>query len=195
MIFGYARVSTQDQNLERQIDQLQQLGCERIFQEKVTGSKKERPELDKLLDQLRTGDIIVVTELTRLSRSVRDLFALIDMIHQKGAHMKSLKEPWLDTTTPQGKLLFAVFAGVSQFERDLISERTREGISSARARGRNGGRPPKPSKSIELALKMHEEKNYSISEIVKATGIGKTTLYRYLHIRKETHGICENTAD
>jgi DNA invertase Pin-like site-specific DNA recombinase len=195
MIIGYARVSTQDQNLDRQIDQLQQLGCERIFQEKVTGSKKERPELDKLFDQLRVGDVIVVTELTRLSRSVKDLFALVDMIHQKGAHLKSLKEPWLDTTTPQGKLLFAVFAGVSQFERDLISERTREGLSSARARGRKGGRPPKPQKDMEIALKMHDNKNYSISEIVKATGVAKTTLYRYLHIRNSTHGICENTAN
>jgi DNA invertase Pin-like site-specific DNA recombinase len=186
MILGYARVSTLDQNLERQTDQLQHLGCERIFQEKITGSKKERPELDKLLDQLRTGDIIVVTELTRLSRSIRDLFALVDIIHQKGAHLKSLKEPWLDTTTSQGKLLFAIFAGVSQFERDLISERTREGISSARARGRKGGRPPKPQKNLELALKMHDNQSYSISEIVKAAGIGKTTLYRYLHIRNQS---------
>jgi DNA invertase Pin-like site-specific DNA recombinase len=180
MIFGYARVSTLDQNLERQTDQLQHFGCERIFQEKVTGSKKERPQLEKLLDQLRSGDIIIVTELTRLSRSVKDLFSLVDVIHQKGAHMKSLKEPWLDTTTPQGKLLFAIFAGVSQFERDLISERTREGLSSARARGRQGGRPPKPEKDIELALNMYDHKTCSITEIVKATGVGKTTLYRYL---------------
>jgi DNA invertase Pin-like site-specific DNA recombinase len=186
MILGYARVSTRDQNLERQTDQLQQMGCERIFQEKVTGLKKERPELDKLLDQLRTGDIIVVTELTRLSRSIKDLFALVDMIHQKGAHLKSLKEPWLDTTTSQGKLLFAIFAGISQFERDLISERTREGLSSARARGRKGGRPPKPTKDTELALKMYDSLNYSISEIVKATGIGKTSLYRYLHLRNRS---------
>jgi DNA invertase Pin-like site-specific DNA recombinase len=159
MILGYARVSTQDQNLERQIDQLQQLSCERIFQEKITGTKKERPQLDMLFDQLRTGDIIVVTELTRLSRSIKDLFALVDTIHLKGANLKSLKEPWLDTTTPQGKLLFAIFAGVSQFERDLISERTREAISSARARGRKGGRPPKPPKNVELALKMHKDNN------------------------------------
>jgi DNA invertase Pin-like site-specific DNA recombinase len=130
MILGYARVSTRDQNLERQTDQLLQSGCERIFQEKITGSKKERPELDKLLDQLRPDDIIVVSELTRLSRSIRDLFVLVDMIHQKGAHLKSMKEPWLDTTTSHGKLLFAIFAGVSQFERNLISERTRDGLSS-----------------------------------------------------------------
>jgi len=186
MIIGYARVSTQDQNLERQTDQLQEFGCERIYQEKITGSKKERPELDKLLDQLRTGDIIVVTELTRLSRSIKDLFALVDMIHHKSAHLKSLKEPWLDTTTPQGKLLFAIFAGVSQFERDLICERTKEGLSSARARGRKGGRPPKPQAGIELALKMHKDKNYSISEIVKATGLSKSTLYRYLHNHNQT---------
>jgi DNA invertase Pin-like site-specific DNA recombinase len=183
MILGYARVSTRDQNLERQTDQLQQFGCERIFQEKVTGLKKERPELDKLFEQLRPDDIIVVTELARLSRSIRDLFALVDVIHQKGAHLKSLMEPWLDTASPQGKLLFAIFSGVSQFERDLISERTKEGISSARARGRNGGRPPKPQKDMELALKMHDNQNYSISEIVKATGVSKSTLYRYLHIR------------
>jgi len=186
MKIGYARVSTQDQNLERQSDQLQQLGCERIFQEKITGSKKERPELDKLLDQLRSGDVIVVTELTRLSRSIKDLFALVDMIYLKSAHLKSLKEPWLDTTTPQGKLLFAIFAGVSQFERDLIIERTKEGLSSARARGRKGGRPPKPQKGIELALKMHQDRNYSISEIVKATRLSKSTLYRYLHIRNQS---------
>ena len=186
MILGYARVSTQEQNLERQTDQLEQLGCERIFQEKITGSKKERSELDKLLEHLRPGDIIVVTELTRLSRSIRDLFSLVDTIHQKSAHLKSMKEPWLDTTTPQGKLLFAIFAGVSQFERDLIRERTREGLSSARARGRKGGRPPKPQKNIELALKMHKDKNYSISEIVKATGFSKSTLYRYLHINSQS---------
>jgi DNA invertase Pin-like site-specific DNA recombinase len=111
------------------------------------------------------------------------LFVLVDLIHQKGAHLKSMKEPWLDTTTSQGKLLFAIFAGVSQFERDLISEWTRDGLSSARARGRKGGRPPKSQKDTELALKMHDSQNYSVSEIIKATGIGKTTLYQYLHIR------------
>jgi DNA invertase Pin-like site-specific DNA recombinase len=184
MIFGYARVSTQDQKLERQTDQLEGYGCTRIFCEKITGSKKERPELDRLLDQLRDGDIVVVTELTRLSRSVKDLFALVDTIHQKGSNLKSLKESWFDTTTPQGKLLFTIFAGISEFERDLIRQRTMEGLSSARARGRNGGRPPKPKNETDLALKMHDSRNYSISEIIKATGVSKTTLYRYLLNRK-----------
>jgi len=184
MTFGYARVSTQDQKLERQTDQLEDFGCIRIFCEKITGSKKERPELDRLMDLLRDGDIVVVTELTRLSRSVKDLFALVDTIHRKGANLKSLKESWFDTTTPQGKLLFTIFAGISEFERDLIRQRTMEGLSSARARGRNGGRPPKPKNEIDLALKMHDNRNYSISEIVKATGVSKTTLYRYLLNRK-----------
>jgi len=185
MITGYARVSTQEQNLERQIDRLQSFGCERIFQEKITGTKRERPQLDRLLDQLRTGDLIVVTELTRLSRSIKDLFTLVELIRQKGANLKSLSEPWLDTTSPHGKLLFAIFAGVSQFERDLISERTRDGLASARARGRKGGRPPKPRKDIELAIKMYEDKKYALSEITKATGISKTSLYRYLNRENE----------
>jgi len=184
MIIGYARVSTREQNLDRQTDQLQNAGCERIFQEKITGTKKERPQLDKLLDQLRPNDLIVITELYRLGRSTKDLFALVETIHQKGANLKSLSEQWLDTTTPHGKLLFTIFAGVSQFERDLISERTKEGLASARARGRKGGRPPKPQKAIELAIKMYEDKKYSVSEIAKAADIGKSSLYRYLNGQK-----------
>lgn len=184
MMLGYARVSTFDQSLDRQTDQLLAEGCERIYQEKVTGTKKERAELDKLLDQLRNGDTIIVTELARLSRSVKDLFQLVDLIHQKGANLKSLKEPWLNTTSPQGKLLFTIFSGISQFDRDLISQRTKEGLASARARGRKGGRPTKPSKDVELAIKMYDSKNYSISEVVKATGVSKTSLYRYMNNKK-----------
>ena len=97
--------------------------------------------------------------------------------------IKSLKEPWLDTTTPQGKLLFTIFAGISQFDRDIIRQRTLEGLSSARARGRKGGRPKAPSQKMELALKMYDSKDYSISEIEHASGISKSTLYRYLKKR------------
>ena len=126
MIFGYARVSKNDQNLDRQLDQLKQAGCNRIYQEKMTGTKKERPELTRMMDSLREGDTIIVCELTRLSRSVKDLFELVERINEIGADIKSLKEPWLDTTTPHGRLLFSVFSGVSQFERDIIRERTHE---------------------------------------------------------------------
>lgn len=146
MKIGYARVSTNDQNLDRQLDQLSEYDCERIFMEKITGSKKERPELDRMIDMLRTGDTVVITELTRLGRSVKDLFGIVEIIHSKHADIKSLKEPWLDTTTPQRKLLFTIFAGISQFDRDIIRQRTMEGLSSARARGRKGGRPKRPNK-------------------------------------------------
>ena len=183
MKIGYARVSTNDQNLNRQLDQLSEYGCERIFQEKITGSHKERPELDRMIDMLRQGDTIIITELTRLSRSVKDLFEIVETIHSKSSDIRSLKEPWLDTTTPHGKLLFTIFAGISQFDRDIIRQRTMEGLSSARARGRKGGRPRISSKGIELALKTYDCKDYSIAEIEHATGVSKSTLYRYLKHR------------
>lgn len=184
MIIGYARVSTSDQNLDRQIDQLREQGCERIYQEKITGTSKERPELNRMFEALREGDTIIICELTRLSRSVKDLFSLVDRIRNIGANIKSLKEPWLDTTTPQGMLLFSVFAGVSQFERDLIKERTNEGLKSARARGRVGGRPKTDPKKMELALKLYDSKACSVSDILKSTGISKATLYSYIRKRK-----------
>jgi DNA invertase Pin-like site-specific DNA recombinase len=180
MLIGYARVSTEGQNLSRQLDQLAVANCERIYQEKITGTKKDRPELDKMLDNLRSGDTIIISDLTRLSRSTRDLFQLVDTIQKKGANIKSLKETWVDTTTPQGKLMFTIIAGLSQFERDLISQRTKEGLASARARGRNGGRPSKNKSDVEKALKLYNSKKYSLKEIKEITGVSKTSLYRYI---------------
>lgn len=184
MLLGYARVSTEAQNLDWQLDQLASAQCERIYQEKITGTIKERPELNKMLDNLRSGDTIIISELTRLSRSTRDLFKLVDQIEKKGANIKSLRESWLDTTTPQGKLMFTIFAGISQFERDLISQRTKEGLASARARGRKGGRPSKNKNDVEDALKLYNSKEYSLKDIKKMTGISKTTLYRYIFATK-----------
>lgn len=184
MIIGYARVSTSDQNLDRQIDLLREQGCERIYQERITGTTKERPELNRMFEALREGDTVIICELTRLSRSVKDLFSLVEQIKNIGVNIKSLKEPWMDTTTPQGMLLFSVFAGVSQFERDLIKERTNEGLKSARARGRRGGRPKADPKKMELALKLYDSKACSVSDILKSTGISKATLYSYIRKRK-----------
>lgn len=184
MIIGYARVSTIDQNLDRQFDQLNEYGCARIFSEKVSGAKVIRAELEKMIDQLRENDVVVVTELSRLSRSVKDLFAVVDKIHAKGANVKSLRENWVDTTTAQGKLLFTIFAGISEFERDLIRQRVNEGLTAARARGRNGGRPRVASHKSELALKMYDSQDYSVNEILTATGISKPTLYKYIRERK-----------
>jgi len=187
MIFGYTRVSKTEQNLDRQIDQLMSIGCEKIFKDKITGLKMDRPELNKMLEQLRTGDTVIVTELSRFGRSVKDLLTLSDMLDKKGANLRSLKEPWADTTTPQGRMLFVIFAGMSQFERDIISQRTNEGLASARARGRKGGHPFKDKAAVTLALKMYDSKNYLISEIIKATEVSKSTLYRYLEKRSNTH--------
>ena len=152
MIIGYARVSTEQQSLNRQIDRLQEAYCERIFSDKVSGTKKDRPEFTMMMNTIREGDIIIVCELSRLSRKVKDIFAIVDKIHELGADIKSLKEEWLDTTTPTGKLLFTFIAGISQFERDMIHERTM-GLNAARKRGRLGGRPKIPKADVEAAFK------------------------------------------
>lgn len=184
MTIGYARVSTSGQNLDGQCDSLRQAGCERIYSEKISGTKAQRPELERMLDALREGDTVVITELTRLGRSVKELFAIIERVHEAGASIKSLRETWLDTTTPQGTLLFTIFAGLSQFERDLIRQRTKDGLEAARARGRNGGRPKAASGKIETALKMYDSKLHAIAEITAATGISRATLYRAIEERK-----------
>ena len=126
MIIGYARVSTEDQNLDGQIDALTAAGAERIFSDKITGTARSRPELDRLLDQLRQGDVITVTKYDRLARSLRDLLDIVDTIQAQGAGFRSLAED-IDTTTPAGRLVFHVFASIAQFERERISERTKEG--------------------------------------------------------------------
>ena len=184
MIIGYARVSTQDQNLDRQLDQLRTEGCERVYKEKVSGAKSDRPELGRMLDALREGDIVIVAELSRLSRSVRDLFTIVGRINEIGAQIKSIKEPWLDTTTPHGRLLFTFFSGISEFERDLIRQRTIEGLSAARARGHNGGHPTLDRAKVEKALKMYDSKSFSVREITETTGVSKSALYSYLRDKK-----------
>lgn len=184
MKIGYARCSTADQTTDWQIDKLKAEGCEDIYQEKISGTTKDRPELNALLRALRTGDTVIVCELTRLSRSTKDLFELVEQIHAKGADIKSLNEPWLDTTTPQGKLLFTIFAGVSQFERDLTHARTMEGLKAARARGRMGGRPKKDAASIKDALALYDSRRYTLKEIQARTGVAKATLYSYIKERK-----------
>jgi DNA invertase Pin-like site-specific DNA recombinase len=181
MLIGYKRVSTQNQKLDRQTDLLNEFGVERIFEEKVSGTKRERAELNKMLDMLRNGDVVIVTDLTRLSRSTKDLFSIVSTIENKGAGIKSLKESWLDTTTPQGKLLFTIFAGLSQFERDLTAQRTKEGLISAKKRGKVLGRPPKLNDKKDVILNMYNSNDYSINDIINATGISKTSLYRLVN--------------
>jgi len=185
MTIGYARVSTIDQNLDRQLDSLNGCGAEKIFTEKVTGKKTDRPELLRMMDQLRDGDIVIISELTRLSRSTKDLFTIVEQIQSRGANIRSLKETWLDTTTPHGKLMFTIFAGLSQFEADLTAQRTQEGLAAARARGRLGGRPKVSPNKSNMALKMYDSKDFTVAEICKSCRMGKTTLYRLLKERKQ----------
>lgn len=181
MVFGYARVSTEEQNLDRQIDQLKRYGADEIIQEKITGTKVDRPQLNRLMDKLRSGDIILITDLTRLSRSTKDLFNLVELIEKKGVNIKSLKESWLDTTTPQGKLMFTFIAGISQFERDLISQRTKEGLIAARARGRVGGRKSKlDSKKKKAIYDLYQAKETPVKDICSTFDISKPTMYKVI---------------
>lgn len=176
-VFGYARVSTEQQNLDRQLDMLEKYGVDRIYNEKMTGTKRNRPELEKLLERLTEGDTVVVESLSRLGRSTKDLIWLMETFNEKGVNLVSLKES-IDTTSSTGKLLFALMSAIAQFERDVIADRTREGIASARARGRKGGRPKSDPEKLKMAVKLYNSKQYSIKEIEKMTGIKKDTLYR-----------------
>lgn len=176
-VFGYARVSTESQNLDRQLDALKKYGVNYIYNEKMTGTKKDRPELSKLLDRMAENDTVVVESLSRLGRSTKDLIELTELFERRGVHLVSLKES-IDTNTPTGKLLFTLMSALAQFERDTIAERTREGLNSARARGRKGGRPKTNADSVKKAVMLYHTNQYSIREIEELTGVKKSTLYR-----------------
>ena len=180
---GYARVSTLDQNLERQLDLLRQYGVDHIFQEKMSGTKRDRPELTKLLAHITEGDTVVIESLSRLGRSTKNLIELTELLQSKGVQLVSLKES-IDTSTPTGKLLFTLMSALAQFERDVIAERTKEGLKAARARGRKGGRPKCDSRKLQQAIKLYESGQHTIQEIEELTGIKKATLYRTLQSRK-----------
>ena len=186
MKIGYARVSTKEQNLSMQIDALEKEGCKRIFQEKIGGAKSDRPQLKKMIEQLREGDVIITWKLDRLGRSLRDLVNLINEIQDKGAGLKSLNDS-IDTTTPQGKLTFHLFASLAEFERDIIRERTKAGLEAARARGRKGGRPKGLSKEAQdkamVAETLYKQGEMSVTEICKHLNIARSTLYKYLRYR------------
>lgn len=179
VIIGYSRVSKESQNLERQIDALNEYGVDCMFTEKMTGTKKDRPELDKVKLKARAGDIVVVESLSRLGRSTKDLLSLIDEFDKEGVQLVSLKEN-IDTKTPTGRLLLTVLSAIVQFERDLTVQRTEEGLKAARARGRKGGRPKSDQKAVEKAVKLYNTQTYSIKEIVAISGISQGTLYRAL---------------
>ncbi|MEQ3710988.1 recombinase family protein [Tateyamaria sp.] len=178
MIIGYARVSTEEQHLDAQISALEATGAERIFSEKVSGTKRTRPELDRMIDQLRDGDVVVVTKYDRLSRSLQDLLSIVEAIRDQGAGFRSLAED-IDTTTPAGRLVFHVFASIAQFERERISERTKEGLVAARGRGRIGGRPPALSAERRTeVVRMRDKEGRGIAELARLFDVSQNTIRR-----------------
>ena len=142
-LYGYARVSTRDQDLALQVSELAAAGCAKVFKEKASGAKTDRPELAKVIRRLEPGDVLVVTRLDRLARSTRDLLNVLDELSKRGAGFRSLKDNWADTTTPHGKLMLTVLGGLAEFERSLIAARTGEGRKRAQERGVRFGRPRK----------------------------------------------------
>ena len=178
-VFGYARVSTEQQSLDRQLDMLERYGVDKINNEKMTGTNRSRPELEKLLERLTEGDTVVIESLSRLGRSTKDLIWLMETFNSKGVNLVSLKES-IDTTSSTGKLLFTLMSALAQFERDVIADRTREGLTSARARGRKGGRPTADPDAVKKAVRLYKTGEYSAKEIFELTGVRKTTLYKNL---------------
>jgi len=178
MNIGYARVSTLDQNLDLQMQALRKVGCKKIFREKVSGVSQERPEFQRMLDQLRNGDTVIVWKLDRLARSTRDLLEMMETIREAGARFQSLSEPWANTTSHAGKLIMTVFAGIAEFERDLIRERTGAGRQAARRRGIHFGRPRKLNlEQTNLVLRLVNE-GKSVREIADTFNVHTATIYR-----------------
>ncbi|EMB15072.1 recombinase family protein [Rhodopirellula europaea] len=180
MQIGYARVSTHDQNLDLQRDALEKAGCERVIVDVASGARQDRSGIEQLREQLRPGDVVVVWRLDRLGRSLKHLISLVEEFETLGVGFRSLTEA-IDTTTPGGKLFFHIVGALAEFERNIISERTKAGLSAARVRGRLGGRPKKLSEQKQKLLQqLYVSKQHSLREICELMGVSKTTLYAYL---------------
>ena len=191
---GYARVSTKDQTLDLQLDALKKAGCSKVYTETVSGAQTDRPALTKLLDAVRSGDVLVIWKLDRLGRSLKNLIEIVNELLQRKVGLKSLNDP-IDTTTPHGRFTFNIFASLAEFERDCIRERTNAGLVAARARGRTGGRPKGLSDGSEqtacAAETLYREGKLSSQQIADRLRISKSTLYAYLRHR----GVFKNGID
>lgn len=180
MLIGYARVSTEDQKLHLQHDALQAVGCDKIFDEKISGAGARLPCREELLEYVRPGDVVVVWKLDRLGRSLRDLIEIVTVMKDRGVGLRSLHES-IDTTTPAGKLIFHVFAALSEFEADVLRERTRAGLAAARNRGKRLGRPRALSQEqVEMAVTMMANPKLSARQVAEQLGVHRSTIYRSL---------------
>jgi DNA invertase Pin-like site-specific DNA recombinase len=178
MKIGYARVSTFDQNLDLQLRALEKAGCKKIFREKVSSTKRERPQFQRMLDQIRAGDTIVVWKLDRLARSTRNLLETMESIREAGGKFRSLSEPWADTTTHAGKMIMTIFAGIAEFERDLIRERTSAGREAAQKRGVRFGRPRKLTLDQSGLARRLVLEGKAVSDIARTFNVHAATIYR-----------------
>ena len=183
MKIGYARVSSLEQNLDLQLRALEKADCKKIFREKVSGASRERPQFQRMLDQIRAGDTIVVWKLDRLARSTRALLETMEAIRESGGKFKSLSEPWADTTSHAGKMIMTIFAGIAEFERDLIRERTGAGREAARKRGVRFGRPRKLSLDQEQLARRLVSEGKSVSDIARTFSVHVATIYRLAQAR------------
>ena len=185
-LIGYARVSTQEQDLNLQLDALEKAGCskDKIFVDKISGSKAERPGLEKCLAVIQPGDTLLVWRLDRLGRSMVHLISLIEDLRTKQIGFKSICDGAIDTTTASGELIFNIFSSLAQFERRLIQERTKAGLDAARARGRQGGRKKVEATNpkVMMAKNMHKDHGMSIENICKTLKISRASFYRYLSL-------------
>ncbi|PEM46682.1 recombinase family protein [Bacillus toyonensis] len=183
MIIGYARVSTFDQNLDRQIHSLREYGCEKIIQEKFTGTIRERQGLIQLFDVIRKGDTVVVDSISRLGRKTVDILHMIQQFEETGIQFISLTEN-MDTRNPTGKAMLQMLCVIAELERNLIAERVKEGLEASKKRGKKLGRPKIEKEKISIALRMYDSNEYSIKEIIEGTGISQGSLYRAINQRK-----------
>jgi DNA invertase Pin-like site-specific DNA recombinase len=183
MIIGYARVSTVDQNLDRQIILLSEYGCEKMVQEKFTGTTKDRDGLNSLLDVIRKGDTVVVESISRLGRKTLDILSIIQQFEDTGVKFVSIKEN-MDTRTSTGKAMFQMMCVIAELERNLIVERVKEGLEASKRREKKLGRPKVDQGKIEIALRMYDSKEYSVKEIVEGTGLSQGSLYRAINKKK-----------
>ncbi|MBA2710463.1 MAG: recombinase family protein [Tatlockia sp.] len=179
MLVGYARVSTVDQNLDLQLSALKEVGCEKLYQDQISGTKANRPGLGMALEVLRKNDTLVVWKLDRLGRTVKGLIDLINQLHQKEIHFKSITDN-VDTSTPAGRFFFHVMASLAQMERELMAERTKAGLAAAKAKGRIGGRKRKMTQSKIESAKQLLSSGSLPKDVAQNLGISVPTLYRWV---------------
>ncbi|MBC9826172.1 recombinase family protein [Carnobacterium inhibens] len=183
MRIAYARVSTDKQELYRQLDALERVGYDKLIQEKFTGTQKKRAGLNNLFNTVRSGDIVIIESISRLGRKTLDILSTVEELKEQGVEVISLKEN-LDTSTPTGQAMFQMMAVIAQLERDLTVQRVNEGLASAKARGVKLGRPIMDTQKVTDALRLYDSGNYSVKDIIRITGISQGSLYRKIKERE-----------